>query len=85
MNCCKNCGHCTKYHNKNGVHKYECVCGIVDPYGICDRYQPDISPTQIMKVIDDDLIRLSKFEDGKFRLTERPPFGQNYRIVGKTA
>ena len=80
--CCKTCGHCTKYNVGKVSEKYECMTRWVDANGICDRYQPNITPAEIMKRIDRDLKRLEKVEDGKFELTKRPPFGQNYRIQG---
>ena len=84
--CCKNCGHCTRYNVGKSKEKYECVIGIVDEYGICDRYQPDISPSQIMKRIDEEIKRLDSLaiEDGQYKLKVRPPFGQNYRLIRKS-
>ena len=85
--CCKNCGHCTKYLIGRPSARYECAFGNVDPYGICDRYQPDISPSQIMRKIDTEIKKLEKsdVEDGQYRLKVRPPFGQNYRLTRKNA
>ena len=83
--CCKNCGHVTRYNVGHAGEKYECVTGRVDENGICDRYQPDISPSQIMKRVDAELKKLEKsgIEDGQYKLKVRPPFGQNYRVQGK--
>lgn len=83
--CCKNCGHCTKYNVGKAGEKFECVIGLVDEFGICDRYQADISPSQIMRRIDAELKRLEKsgIEDGQYKLKVRPPFGQNYRVQRK--
>ena len=79
---CKKCGHVTKYNGT--VPRYECENGAkVDPYGLCDRFQLNLSPSAIMRKIDKEIERLEKLEDGVYRLTKRPPFGQNYRIVEK--
>ena len=80
--CCKNCGHCTKYSIGRTSVKYECAFGNVDPFGICDRYQADISPSQIMRRIDSEIKWLDSLgvEDGQYKLKVRPPFGQNYRV-----
>ena len=84
MNSCKNCGHCTRYNSRRGIYRYECAFGNVDPDCVCDRYQPDCSPAEIMRKIDRDIKRLNSVPDGKYELIKRPPFGQNYRVVGKT-
>ena len=79
MNTCKNCGHviCYSYVTKH----YECNHKVVSPYGVCDRYQPDITPAQIMRKIDASLKELEKYEDGKYELKVRPPFHQNYHLT----
>lgn len=78
IRCCNSCGHVTVYR-LSGTH-YECMNKAVNQYGICDRYQPNISPTAIMRVIDEKLKELEACKDGEFKLTVRPPFHQNYHI-----
>ena len=85
VKCCRTCGHSTKYNLGKASEKIECMTKWVDPNGICDRFQPNISPTQIMKKIDEGLKRLERIEDGKYELTVRPPFGKNYRVQGAKA
>ncbi len=79
---CEVCGHCTKYRIPGRPRRYECAFGVVSPYGICDRFQPDVSPSEIMRVIDREMKRLESFEDGKYQLKTYPDFGQNYRLIG---
>ena len=76
--CCKNCGHVTCY--KLSRTRYECPFGAVSPNGVCDRFQQNISPTAITRRIDMALKELAKVADGELKITQRPPFGQNYRV-----
>lgn len=75
--CCKNCGHVVAY--KNG--KLECMKEVVSPYGLCDRFQPQMTPTAITRIIDRKLKELDQYENGQFRLTQRPAFHQNYHLI----
>lgn len=78
--CCKNCGHVTYYSHCRKQH-YECMGRKVAPNGICDRYQRNVSVSEICKKLDKAIAELDKVEDGQYELKERPPFGQNYRVV----
>ena len=77
--CCKFCGHVTVY-SYNGK-RYECMKEPVDPLGICDRFQKNVSPTTIIRLIDKKLKELEDCKDGSYQLTERPPFRQNYHLI----
>ena len=80
LNCCQKCGHVTRY--RGSFPRYECENGKkVDKNGTCDRFQLNISPSEIMRKIDKEIDRLEKMKDGEYQLTKRPPFGQNYRIL----
>ena len=78
--CCRVCGHVTiyTYHGK----RYECQKVNVDPYGICDRFQKNVSPAAIFRLMDQKMKELEKYEDGTYKLTQRPPFRQNYHLIG---
>ena len=54
----------------------------VDPRGICDRYQKDMTPSEIMKHIDRKLKELEQMPDGKYIPVQKPPFHQNYSLPG---
>lgn len=78
VECCKTCGHVTCYKNSR---RYECMKMVVSPNGICDRYQENISPTGIMRKIDEAMKELENVEDGQYQIKQRPPFHQNYHII----
>jgi len=76
MKCCKNCGHCTYYRY---LKRYECGGVEVKKNGICDRWQKDCTPNEIMKKIDKKLKELENVENGTYKLKVYPALRTNYR------
>ena len=76
--CCAHCGHVICYRGKGT--RYECMRMTVDANGICDRFQDNVPPSEIMRRIDKKLKELEKIPDGQFKLREFPPFHQNYHV-----
>ncbi len=78
--CCRNCGHVTCY--KLNKKYYECMNGnVVKPEMVCDRFQKNITPAEIIKRAEKEIQRLEQFEDGRYELKKYPPVGQNYRAA----
>ena len=81
IDCCRRCGHVT-YYTSGKARRYECENGKkVQADGVCDRFQPNISPAEIMRKMDREIKRLEKMGDGAYELKKRPPLGQNYRLI----